>query len=115
MKPVITVKRLQQHSITRSLSRRRGERHSGLHFQPAFLDFGTQTIYPARHADGRLAHYHVVDGLPDKLIVDRTMGGRVVAVKASLIEGYVRNGYFYTRTAAARAVADWGGPVDYPD
>jgi hypothetical protein len=28
-------------------------------------------------------------------------------VKATVISGFVRNGYFYTRTAAARAVDEW--------
>ncbi len=115
MKPVITVKRLQQQSIARSLARRRGERNAALRFQAAFLDFGTQTIYPSRHANGQLAPYHILEGLPDRLIVDRTADGRVVAVKASLIEGYVRNGFFYTRTSAQRAVAQWAGREELED
>jgi hypothetical protein len=34
-------------------------------------------------------------------------GGRVVSAKATLISGFVRNGYFYTRAAAARAAREW--------
>lgn len=115
MKPVITVKRLQRESIVRAASRRRGERNSKLRFQAAFLDFSTQTIYPSRHADGRLAPYHVLEGLPDRVIIDRTADGRVVAIKASMIAGFVRNGFFYTRTAAHRAVAQWAEPEELKD
>jgi len=31
----------------------------------------------------------------------------VVAAKATLIAGFERQGYFYTRSAAARAAAEW--------
>jgi hypothetical protein len=51
-------------------------------FHPAFLDFATMQGY--------------VGGLPNG-----------VMRKRSLICGFVRNGYFYTRTAAAKAIAQW--------
>jgi len=56
-----------------------------LGFEPAFLDFATMAIYPTRFA-------------------------QEVKGKATLIPGYVRNGFFYTRTAAARAAAEWDCP-----
>jgi hypothetical protein len=31
----------------------------------------------------------------------------VIATKATLISGFVRDGFFYTRTAAARAAREW--------
>jgi hypothetical protein len=34
----------------------------------------------------------------------------VIAAKSTLISGFVRNGFFYTRTAAAKAVAEWTMP-----
>jgi hypothetical protein len=40
-------------------------------------------------------------------VVDRAPNGRVVSAKATLISGFVRDGYFYTRTAAARAAREW--------
>jgi hypothetical protein len=49
----------------------------------------------------------VLDGLPEDVVIDRAPSGRVVAAKATLISGFVRNGFFYTRTAAARAAAEW--------
>lgn len=85
----------------------RSPENRDLGFRPAFLDFETQVIYPSRFADGRPAPVHVLDGLPEEVIVDRAPSGRVVSAKASLISGFVRNGFFYTRSAAAKAAAEW--------
>jgi len=82
-----------------------GYRHLG--FVPAFMDFDTQRVYESRFADGRPAPFHLVDGLPDDVVVDRAPSGRVIAVKRSLISGFERNGFFYTRTAAFRAAREW--------
>jgi len=78
-----------------------------LRFLPAFMDLDTQRIYPSRFADGRLAPFHLLDGLPDEVIVDRAMSGRAVSAKASLIAGFVRAGFFYTRAAACSAARQW--------
>ena len=80
---------------------------SRLGFRPAFLDYATLTIYASRHADGRLAPFHLIDGLPDEVVILRDPSGRVVAVKATVVAGFERNGFFYTRAAAARAAAQW--------
>jgi hypothetical protein len=85
----------------------RSQENASLGFRPAFLDFETQTIYPSRFADGRLAPFHLLDGLPDEVIADRLECGRVTSAKSTLISGFVRNGFFYTRAAAARAAAEW--------
>jgi hypothetical protein len=81
--------------------------NASLGFRPAFLDFSTQTIYPSRFADGRPAPIHLLDGLPDEVVTDRLASGRVVAAKASLISGFERGGFFYTRQAAVRACVEW--------
>lgn len=86
--------------------------NAGLGFRPAFLDFSTLTIYPSRFADGRPAPFHLLDGLPDEVVADRSASGRVVAAKASLISGFERGGYFYTRQAALRACNEWVPWVD---
>jgi len=85
----------------------RSPENRDLGFRPAFLDFETQVIYPSRFADGRPAPVHVLDGLPEEVIIDRAPNGRVVSAKASIISGFVRNGFFYTRSAAAKAAAEW--------
>jgi len=56
---------------------------TNLGFRPAFLDFATMTIYPSE--------------------VAATMLG----TRATLVAGFERNGFFYTRTAAARAAMEW--------
>jgi hypothetical protein len=83
------------------------QENKGLGFRPAFLDFATHTIYLSRFADGRLAPFHLLDGLPNEVVVDRAASGRVTSAKATLIAGFERHGFFYTRTAAARAAEDW--------
>lgn len=80
-------------------------------FRPAFLDCATMTIYPARFADGRPAPFHLLDGLPDEVVADRLPSGRVVRAKATLISGFERDGFFYTRSAAARACEEWSAPL----
>ncbi len=107
MKRLMNAGRLRRENLVHSGTGGRSEENSGLGFWPAFLDFATQTIYRSRFADGRLAPFHLLDGLPDEVVVDRAPSGRVIAAKATLISGFVRNGFFYTRTAAARAAAEW--------
>jgi hypothetical protein len=85
----------------------RSQENKGLGVHPAFLDTTTCTVYRSRFADGRPAPFHMLDGLPDELIVARSASGRVVAAKGSLVSGFERNGFFYTRAAAARAAAEW--------
>jgi hypothetical protein len=76
-------------------------------FRPAFLDFATMTIYPSRFADGRPAPCHLLDGLPDEAVQVRRPDGRVARAKCTVISGFERDGFFYTRRAAARAVEQW--------
>lgn len=76
-------------------------------FQPAFFDFLTQTIYPSVFADGTPAPFHILEGLPSEVIVDRARSGRVISTKVTLLTGYERNGYFYTKPTVARAIVEW--------
>lgn len=99
--------KLREENTVHAHTGGRSENNASLGFTPAFLDFETQIIYPSRFADGRLAPFHLLDGLPEEVVVDRLPSGRVTAAKATLISGFVRNGYFYTRSAAARAAAEW--------
>ena len=73
-------------------------------FRPAFFDQSTKTPYLSRFADGRVAPLHVLDGLPDELILARDLNGRVDTVRNSVVAGFLRGGVFYTREQAARAV-----------
>ncbi|MGZ5097706.1 MAG: hypothetical protein ACXWHZ_19260 [Usitatibacter sp.] len=107
MKRVMSEKRLKRENLLHARSGGRSQSNSNLGFRPAFLDFATQTIYPSCFADGRAAPLHLLDGLPNEVVAIRSPSGRVIAAKATLIAGFERNGFFYTRTAAARAAAEW--------
>jgi hypothetical protein len=107
VKRVMNEKQLKRENSVHTGTGGRSQDNSGLGFRPAFLDFATQKIYPSRFGDGRLAPFHLLDGLPDEVVADRAPNGRVLAAKATLISGFMRDGYFYTRTAAARAAAEW--------
>jgi hypothetical protein len=86
----------------------RSYENAGLGFKPAFLDIATFAIYPSAFADGRPAPFHLVDGLPEEVVLKRSITGRVTVVKSSVVAGFERKGFFYTRRAAARAIAEWG-------
>ncbi len=71
-------------------------------FAAAFLDMETGAVYPSCFVDGRPAPMHLLDGLPDNLIVSRQAAGRVTAVKSTVVAGFLRQGHFFTREQAAQ-------------
>jgi hypothetical protein len=77
------------------------ENNRCLGFQPAFTDRETGAVYLSRFADGRLAPFHVLDGLPAELVIARDEQGRATCVKPSVESGFVRDERFYTRYEAA--------------
>jgi len=79
-------------------------RSSGFH--PAFMDTCTQAVYRSRFLNGQPAPFHLLDGLPDDVVVTRSDSGRVFTVKATVVSGFVRDGEFYTRDEAAQCVAE---------
>ena len=85
----------------------RSQENAGLGFAPAFLDYATCTIFPSRFANGTAAPFHILDGLPNEAVAMRSPCGRVIAAKATLISGFVRGGFFYTRRAAAKLLREW--------
>ena len=107
MKRMMNVRLLKQENVVHAGSGGRSEGNRGLGFHPAFLDTATFAIYLSRFADGRPAPFHLLDGLPDEVVLVRSSAGRVVAAKGTLVSGFERNGFFYTRSAAARAAAEW--------
>ncbi|MDO9599367.1 MAG: hypothetical protein Q7J47_16745 [Azoarcus sp.] len=74
-------------------------------FRPAFFDTQTQCIYPSRFGDGRPAPFHLLDGLPEEVVLARDPGGRVLSVKSTVVSGFVRGGRFFNREEAAAEVA----------
>lgn len=74
-------------------------------FRPAFRDADTDAVYASAFADGRHAPFHLLDGLPDEVVLARDAGGRVTAVKGSVVAGFLYDGKFYTRDEAAHHVS----------
>jgi len=107
MKNATSIVQLQLENLVHRGTGGRSEENRGLGFRPAFFDFSTQRIYLSCFRNGMPAPIHVLDGLPDEVVIDRAANGKVVTTKATVIAGFVRNGFFYTRRAAAKAVADW--------
>jgi hypothetical protein len=56
-------------------------------FRPALMDSGTRAVYLSRFADGRMAPFHTLEGLPRELVLGRSASGRVAAIKPSVISG----------------------------
>lgn len=82
----------------------RSEENRPLGFRPAFKDVASGAVYDSRFADGRPAPFHLLDGLPEDVILQRDPTGRIGRVKDSIVSGFVLNGRFYTREEAARQV-----------
>jgi len=85
-----------------------------LGFSPAFLDCSKMRIHPARFYDGTPAPYHCLDGLPDEAVLHRLPSGRVVHAR-TLVYGFERGGFFYTRAATARACEQWDAASTRPE
>ncbi len=83
----------------------RSEENRECGFLPAFFDADTQTIYASRFSDGRPGPFHLVDGLLDEVVLTRHPSGRLAAVKAFVMSGFVRHGRFCTWEEAAGCVA----------
>src|SRR4051794_28811975 len=65
-----------------------------LGFRPAFRNLETGNVYPSRFADGRPAPVHIIEGLPDELVVARSASGKVTAVSDSVQSGFLLDGCF---------------------
>lgn len=76
-----------------------------LGFVPGFFDQDTGFIYRSCTAEGVPAPVHLIDGLPQEVVLARSPEGRVCAVKDTLIAGFILNGCFYTRQQAADTLA----------
>ncbi len=75
-------------------------------FRPAYFNVSTCETVLSRFADGRLAPIHVLEGLPASWVAACDEQGRALEVCSEVIAGFVRDGVFYTREAAAAAVTD---------
>lgn len=76
----------------------------GLGFLPAYLDSATGSIHLSRFSNGRRAPIHLLEGLPEQLVLRRDASSKVIAAKSSVSTCFVRQGRFYTREQAAMAM-----------
>lgn len=104
MKQLLTRETLRQENLAFVGTGGVSEANRSRGFLPAFYDVATGRAEIARFADGRPAPMHLLDGLPDAWVEARDAAGRVRAIKSSVISGFIRGAYFYTRDQAAQAV-----------
>jgi hypothetical protein len=104
MADTITPATLARENVVYLGSGGRSVENHGSGFCPAFLDADTGVVYLSRFSDGRLAPLHLLDGLPEVVVLKRSATGRVSEVKASIVSGFSRGGRFYTRDEAVSAM-----------
>ena len=74
-----------------------------LRFVPAFRDEDTGRVELARFENGNPAPAHLIVGLPQEWAVAFTSEGAILAIKAGITAGFVRDSIFFTREEAAAA------------
>ena len=76
-------------------------------FLPAFCDLATGKVYLSVLSDGRQAPIHLLNYLPAEIVVTRDpVTGQALAVKDSVVDGFVRDDCFYTRDQVCRILSD---------
>ena len=104
MAQALTPEMLQRTSLSFAGTHGVSQENRQLGFAPGFRDEETGAVYISCWSDGTPAPFHALDGLPDHLILARGPTGRAVAVKASIVAGFIRWGLFYTRDQAAHCL-----------
>lgn len=105
MNALLTGTSLKDQNRRFAASGGRSEENRQAGFRPAFMDVATRRVYESRFADGRPAPFHLLDGLPEELVVARSASGGIAAVKSSVVAGFIRAARFYSREEAARCLA----------
>jgi hypothetical protein len=76
-----------------------------LGFHPGFYDAESGEMDISRFAGGMPAPIHLLDGVPMAWVVRRDASGQVVAIKDSVISGFILDGQFFTRKQTADLAA----------
>jgi hypothetical protein len=105
MTNLMNEQRLQQENVAFHGTGGLSHRNRSHGFRPAFFDTETGAIYPSCFANGMPAPFHMIDGLPAEVVVERDALDRPSAVKASVVSGFMLNDLFYSREQAAAAVS----------
>jgi hypothetical protein len=98
-----TYERLREENETYAGTGGISENNCAARFMPAFQDSLTGRVEMARQEDGSQAPMHLLCCLPDEWVIERDAQGHILALKDSVIAGFVRDGEFYTREEAASA------------
>ena len=93
--------RRQNHGPCRFGARSHQNHSAG--FRPAFQDPDTGHSYLSRYADGSPAPFHLLDGLPRRLLAPGD-DQRAFAINTQMIAGFLLGTHFYTRDQAAAAI-----------
>jgi hypothetical protein len=80
-------------------------------FLPGYCNVDTGEAVVSCFADGSPAPVHLLEGLPDAWVAERDPSGRVRQAVPAVVAGFIRDGSFYTREAAARFL-DQGDILD---
>ena len=76
-----------------------------LQFVPAFKDTETGEVCTICNPDGSPSLIHNLNAAPRSWIVQQDASGRVLALKGTIVAGFVLDQIFYTRQQAADYVA----------
>jgi hypothetical protein len=105
LRGVLTETSLRDENILYANTRGISQRNRSGGFCPGYLNRASGECVLSRFSDGCPAPVHVLDGLPESWVIRRDADGRVVEASPELVSGFIRDGVFYTRDEAIRAVA----------
>ena len=104
MQRLLTKDTLERENLAHSGTPGVSDENADYGFRPAFLDTETGQVEISCFPDGHPAPMHTIEGLPEHWIAERDASSRAVAIKETVIAGFVRDGCFYTRAQAASVV-----------
>ena len=73
-------------------------------FIPAFRNENTQEVSLSRLANGHIAPIHTLEGIPREWFLSSGNASNQMILKEHVTSGFVRQGQYYTRKQAAKAV-----------
>lgn len=104
-----TYERLREENETFAGTGGISENNCQARFMPAFQDTLTGRVELARTESGDCASMHLLCCLPDEWVTERDAQGRILALKDSIVAGFVRDECFYSREEAAECTRAEGG------
>lgn len=103
MSEQITIQNIQALNLY-LYSDNKSERIRAQGFIPAFYDSNSFTAEVSRFTNGQIAPIHLLDGLPDEWVAGRNASGKILALKNSIVAGYLYESIFYTTEQVSEAL-----------